>query len=136
MGISVTRSIAIQAIVTEDFKEELKAELQEAADEVQRRTDQMELQSRRYLAEVQRTDLTQAMNARRRIEAERQRHDAMKDDILRQIEEVAKLELGSEYSRGSLEGTVEINAGDDLVKKLSGSQIVVKDGVIVEIREA
>ncbi len=52
MGISVTRSIAIQAIVTEDFKEELKAELQEAADEVQRRTDQMELQSRRYLAEV------------------------------------------------------------------------------------
>ncbi len=135
MGIKVNRSIGIQVIVTEAFKQELKVELQEASDEVQRRSDQMELQSRRFLAEVQRTDLSQAMNARKRIEAERRRHEAMKEDIQRQIEEVDKLELGSEYPRGALESTVEINEGDDIVKKLTGSQIVVKDGVIVEIRE-
>ncbi len=135
MSIKVNRSIGIQAIVTEAFKEELKAELQEAAEEVQRRSDQMELQSRRFLAEVQRTDLTQAMSARKRIEAERRRHDAMKEDIQRQIEEVDKLEIGSEYPRGTIESTVEISEGDDIVKKLTGSQIVVKDGAVVEIRE-
>lgn len=135
-SVTVKRSIGVQVVVTEAFREELKAELQSAADEAQRRVEQIELQSRRVLADLQRTDLTQAMNARRQIEAEVRRHEAVKQDILRQIEETEKLELGSEYSRGTLEGVVELTEGDDLLKKLSGSQVVIKDGVVVEVREA
>jgi len=45
------------------------------------------------------------------------------------------LELGSEYPRGTLEGTVELAEGEDLLEKLGGCQIVVKDGVVVEIRK-
>jgi hypothetical protein len=134
-SVTVKRSIGVQVIVTESFKAELKAELEEAAETAQRRMDQMEMQSRRVLADLQRTDLTQAMGARRQIEAEMRRHQALKQDIVRQIEETDKLELGSEYARGTLEGVVDLTEGDDLIKKLSGSQIVVKDGVIVEVRE-
>jgi len=135
-GIAVKRSIGVRVIVSEEFKAELKSELQEAATETQRRIDQMEMHSRRLLAELQRSDLSQAMQARKQIEAERQRHDALKQDIQRQLQEVDKLEVGSEYPRGTVEGVVELNQGDDLVQKLSGSQIVIKDGVIVELREA
>jgi hypothetical protein len=135
MALTVKRSIAVQVIVTEKFKEELKAELQEAIEATQRRIDQMDFQGRRFLADLQRTDLTQAMNARRQIEAERRRHEALRDDIKRQLEEAEKLELGSEFPRGTLEGVVELNQGDDLFQKLSASQIVVKDGVIIEVRE-
>jgi len=135
-SVTVKRSIGVQVIVTESFKAELKAELDEAAETAQRRMDQMEMQSRRVLADLQRTDLTQAMSARRQIEAEVRRHQALKQDIVRQLEETEKLELGSEYPRGTLEGVVDLTAGDDLIKKLSGSQIVIKDGVIVEVREA
>jgi len=135
-SVTVKRTIAVQVIVTEDFKKELRQELQEAADATQRRIEQMDVQSRRFLADLQRTDLTQAMAARRQIEAERRRHEALKQDILRQIEETDKLDLGSEYPRGTLEGFVEVTVGDDLIKKISGSEIVIKDGVIVEIREA
>ncbi len=134
-GITVKRSIGVCVIVSEEFKAELKSELQEAATETQRRIDQMEMHSRRLLAELQRSDLSQAMQARKQIEAERQRHDALKQDIQRQLQEVDKLEIGSEYPRGTVEGVVELNQGDDLVQKLSGSQVVIKDGVIVEIRE-
>jgi hypothetical protein len=134
-GITVKRSIGVRVIVSEEFKTELKSELQEAATETQRRIDQMEMHSRRLLAELQRSDLSQAMQARKQIEAERQRHDALKQDIQRQLQEVDKLEIGSEYPRGTVEGVVELNQGDDLVQKLSGSQIVIKDGVIVELRE-
>ena len=135
-SVTVKRSIGVQVIVTESFKAELKAELDEAAETAQRRMDQMEMQSRRVLADLQRTDLTQAMSARRQIEAEVRRHQALKQDIVRQLEETEKLELGSEYPRGTLEGVVDLAEGDDLIKKLSGSQIVIKDGVIVEVREA
>ena len=135
-SLTVKRSISVQVIVTEEFKSELKEELQQADDATQRRIDQMEFQSRRFLADLQRSDLTQAMNARRQIEAERRRHEALKQDIQRQLEEAENLALGSEYPRGTLEGVVEVRAGDDLFKKITGSEIVVKDGVIVEVREA
>jgi hypothetical protein len=29
-----------------------------------------------------------------------------------------------------------VNAGDNLIGKLTGAQVVVKDGVVIEIREA
>jgi hypothetical protein len=136
MGLMVRRSIAVQAIVTEKLKEELKAELEEAIETTQHRVEQMEFQSRRFLADLQRTDLTQAMNARRQIEAEKRRQDAIIQDLRKQVEEAEKLELGSEFPRGTLEGTVELSAGDDLVSKLSASRIVVKDGIVVEVSEA
>ncbi|MBE9565503.1 MAG: hypothetical protein IMF16_01995, partial [Proteobacteria bacterium] len=41
-SLTVNRSIAVQVIVTEKFKEELKTELQAAADASQQRIDQME----------------------------------------------------------------------------------------------
>jgi F0F1-type ATP synthase membrane subunit b/b' len=136
MSITVRRSIGVRVIVTEEFKEEAKQELQQAAQEAQRRIEQMDVQSRRVLADLQRTDINQAMQARRQLEAERQRHDTVRQDIQRQLEEMEKLEIGSEYPRGTIEGVVDINEGDDLVKKLSGSEIVIKDNVVVEVREA
>ena len=135
-SVTVKRSVGVQVIVTEKFREELKAELQEAADATQRRIDQVEFQSRRFLADLQRTDLTQAMDARRQIESEKRRQEGVRQDILRQLEETDKLEIGSEYPRGHLEGVVELKEGDDLFKKLTGSQIVIRDGLIVEVREA
>ena len=135
-SITAKRSIAVQVIVTEQFKEELKQELTEAAEETQRRIDRMEFHSRRVLADLQATDLTQAMTARRQIEAEKRRHETLKQDIVQQIQEAEKLEIGSEYPRGTIEGTVELTEGDNLFEKLTGSQIVVKDGVIIEVRES
>jgi len=136
MSITIRRSVAVQAIVTEKLKEELKAELQEAVETTQHRIEQMDSQGRRFLADLQRTDLTQAMGARRQIEAERRRHEALLQDLRRQIEEAEKLELGAEYPRGNLESVVEVAEGDDLFKKLGASQIVIKDGVVIEVREA
>jgi len=133
--LTVKRSVAVQVIVTDEFKEELKAELRQAAETAQQRIDQLEFQSRRFLADLQRNDLTQAMSARRQIEAEKRRQDGIRRDIEEQLEQADKLEIGSEYPRGVVEGSVEIKEGDNLVQKLSESQIVIKDGVIVEIRE-
>ena len=53
----------------------------------------------------------------------------------RQLDEADKLEIGSEYPRGTLEGLVEIKEGDSLFEKLGSSEIVIKDGVVVEVRE-
>ncbi len=135
MGVTVKRSIALVAIVTEQFKEEMRTELQEAIETTQRRMDQMDFQSRRFLADLQRTDLQQAMGARRQIEAERRRYEALKQELQNQLTDIEKLDMGAEYQRGTLEGQVELEVGDDLVRKLGRTAVVMKDGAIIEIRE-
>lgn len=135
-SITLKRSVGVIVIVTEEFKEQLRTELRQAADEAQRRMEQIDLQSRRYLADLQRTDLQQAMSARRQIEAERRRQEGIRQEIQQELEEAEKLEIDSEYPRGTIESTVEVEQGDNLMEKLAESKIVIKDGVIVEIREA
>ncbi len=136
MGLTVRRSINLVVIVTEQFREEVRAELQEAIDTTQRRMEQMDFQGRRLLADLQRTDINQAMGARRQIEAEKRRHDTLKQELQDQLDEIEKLEIGSEYQRGTIEGTVDVEVGDRFFEKLTGASIVVKDGVVVEVREA
>jgi hypothetical protein len=134
-SLTITRPILLHVIVTEQFKQEMEAELQGAADTTQQRLDQIDFQARRILADLQRTDLTQAMQVRQQIEAEKGRHQSAREELLERIKEVRELALGSEFSRGTLEGMVEIKEGDNLYDKLGRTEIVVKDGVVVEIRE-
>jgi len=134
-SLTITRPIALKVIVTEQFKQEMEAELQEAADTTQRRIDQIDFQARRLLADLQRTDLNQAMQVRQQIEAEKGRHESMRKDLLERVKEARELELGSEFVRGSLEGTVEIKEGDNLYDKVGKTEVVVKDGIVIGIRE-
>ena len=133
-SVIVTRAVSVRAIVTEELKKELVEELQGMADETQRRIDQMDFEARRYLAELQRTNLNQAMAVRKQIEAEKSKHEGAKKDIMDRIADVQKLELDSEFPRMTLESTVEVKDGDNLLEKLGRTEIVVKDGVVVEIR--
>ena len=50
------------------------------------------------------------------------------------IEEAKKLQLGTEFVQGPLEGPVNLHVGDNLYKKVGGAEIIVKDGIIQEIR--
>jgi hypothetical protein len=134
-SIAVKRPIQVIAIVTEDLKQELMQELQEAADGTQQRIEQMEFQGRRYLADVQRTNLTQAMAVRQQLEKEKTKYEDIKKELQQRMQEVTALEIGSEYARGTLESEVEIAVGDNLFEKLGRAQVVIKDGVIQEIRE-
>jgi hypothetical protein len=134
-SLTIKRPVQVTVIVTEEFKQELAEELQEAADNTQRRIEQMEFQGRRALADVQRTDLNQAMALRQQLEAEKKKYEALKKEMLDRLEEVKGLQLDSEYPRGTLEGVVEVKAGDNLFDKLSKAQVVIKDGVVQEIRE-
>lgn len=135
-SLTVKRSVAVIAIVTEKFKEEVVAELREAVDATQQKIDRMEFQARRYLADVQKTDLNQAMAVRQQIEAEKQKHEALKKEFLDKITEIDGLEIGSEYPRGTMEGLGEIQEGDNLAEKLGKAEVVIKDGVITEVRGA
>jgi hypothetical protein len=134
-SIVVQRPVVIKAIVTEAFKRLYMAELEDAIKRVDAIMQQIEVQVRRFELERQVTP-QQTRNLRAQLELERQRQEATKIELQARLREAQGLELNTEFSQGTIEGTVEVAVGDNLFDKISRTEIVVKDGIVLEIRES
>lgn len=132
--MQIKRPVAVVAIVTETFKKELIDELEASIEEVNNNQQALDSQARRYLLQLQSTDLTQSSAFRRQVEVEKAKMDQVKGERKAQLEAAQNLEIGSEFPRGTVESVVELNVGDNLFDRLGKAEIVVKDDVIVEIR--
>lgn len=134
MGIMLKRQVLWRAIVTPQLREEISEDLQEAVDEIEKRIQQLEFSTKAFLAS-QRGDLQQALEMRRLVEEERKRQEAARDELLQRKAQVEQLQDETEVVRGILEGWVEVNEGDDLMKALGGTEIVTRDGKVIGIRQ-
>ncbi|MEI6308055.1 MAG: YlqD family protein [bacterium] len=128
------QNVAVKVIVTEDFRTDLLAKLRGATKEVELGINQLEQQGQRYLLGLDRQNIQQMLAVRQEIEEEKKKQELLKSQFAEKIKEVDGLSLGQEYPQGALEGFVEINLGDDLGRKLAGQEVVIKDGIVIEIR--
>ena len=134
--VTIRQPVIITAIVTEQLRQEVSAELQEAADEIDKRLQQVEFAAKRVLSELQvRGDIQQVMAARQQIDREKQRYVDAKEELLRRRDEVAALEDGDEVVRNTTEAPVDVKVGDNIKQILRGVEIVVKDDEVIEIRD-
>lgn len=134
-SVIIKRNVILRAVVTEGLRNDLGEELQNAADEIDRRLETVDQQTKAYLSELQRTDLQQAMAVRKRIEAEKRAHQDQRDALLERKAMVAELKDGVEVVRGTLESYVEIKVGDSLAEVLGGVEIVTRDDEVIELRQ-
>jgi hypothetical protein len=131
----LNRQIVLKAIVTPRLKESLIAEVNEAIARVNETQDQLEVQSRRVMLELQRTDLNRAMAFRQQLDAEKRKHSELREELDERLKEYQALEMGAEFVRGVLEGQVEVQQGDNLMAKLSKAEVLTEDDIIREIRD-
>jgi hypothetical protein len=128
------RQIVLKAIVTERLKQSLVAEVHEAMQEVDEAQRELDMQSRRVMLELQRTDLNRAMAFRQQLDVEKRKQEDVKKELQERLTEYEALQMDTEFVRGVLEGSVEIQPGDNLVQKLGRAEIIVKDDIVQEIR--
>ncbi len=134
-SIELKRVVMVKAIVTEAFKENLVKELERAVKNIDNQLSQMDIQSRGYMENLRKKGEVKQLDAfKNQLQQERTRQTAAKSDLLMKIEQAKNLQVGSEFVQGPLEGPVEVKTGDNLYKKVGGAEIIVKDGVIQEIR--
>ncbi len=55
-------------------------------------------------------------------------------DLRQRMGQAKELEIGSEFPQGPLEGEVEVSVGDNLYELVESTEILVKDGIVIEIR--
>ena len=133
-SITVARPILIKTVVTEGFKRLYTADLEDAIKRIDAIVQQIEVQVRRFELERQITPQSRAI--RQQLDLERARQEATRVELAARLREAQELELNTEFTQGTIEGTVEISVGDNLFDKISRTEIIVKDGIVLEIREA
>jgi hypothetical protein len=134
-SIELKRVVMVKAIVTEAFKENLIRELERAIRNLEDQATKIEDQSKAYFENLKQKGMVQRANTfKQQLEDERARQIAAKSDLLMKIEDAKNLQLNNEVVQGPLEGPVEVAVGDNLYKKIGGAEIIVKDGIIQEIR--
>lgn len=133
MGITLTRPVVIKAVVTESFKRLYLQDLEDASKRVDALVQQIDTQIRR--SELERQISPQSRAVRQQLELERARQEAAKAELTMRLREAQALALNSEFPQGTVESLVEVSVGDNLFTRIGRTEIVVKDGIIMEIRE-
>ncbi len=133
-SISLRRQVVIKAIVTDQFKQQASAELQVALSQIDEQFQQLEFQAKRALAEIEKKAPDQLPQLKAQIDEDRGRLLGAKNEMLQKLNIIGQLELNQEFVQGNVDNFVDVSVGDNLYAKLAAPEVVVKDGVVVEIR--
>jgi len=134
MGITVVRPVVVKAIVTETFKKQYLSELEDTVRRLDAVITQIDTQIRR--TELERQITPQARAIRQQLEVERSRQEAARMELAARIKEAEDLKLNTEFSQGTIESMAELNVGDNFFTRLARAEVIIKDGIVIEIREA
>lgn len=138
-SIKLKRPVAVKAIVTEKFKTEATKEIQQALQNFDLALQQLEFQGKRALTDVDKNpeipNKDQArQNLQGQIEQQRAQINGQKAELLQRLNMISQLEMDSEFMQATVDNYVDIKVGDNLYEKLSNTEVIVKDGVVIEIR--
>lgn len=139
--ISVKRQIAVKTIVSENFKLRAVDELNQEIKLIDNQINHMQVQLNQLIQQLQQgTSSGLSVSPR---EAEQIINDLnmrlqqlinLKQGMQKQIENINHTNLGDLIATGSLESYVDIAIGDNIYDKLLDREIIIKDGVVQEIK--
>ena len=133
MALFVKRPVILKNIVTKEFKDRLIEELGQALDQIDRWFEQEEFQSRRLISEAEKQGNSDVV--RKELNIERDRQGQIRLDLKRKLDEIIQLDIGSVFTSGTYDAPVKIEVGDNIRSKLAQAEIIVKDGVVVQVIE-
>ncbi len=141
-SIQLMRQIAVRAIVTENFKSQVRSEIARNIEQLDAEAQQMEFKSKRAIADLEKRSggaplpemRLQIDQIKGQTESEKTRLEQLKQDLQAQSRALAELPLGSVVTQFTLESPLDVNVGDNIFQRLEGGEILVKDGIIQEIR--
>jgi seryl-tRNA synthetase len=140
--IQLVRQIAVRAIVTENFKTQVGSEINRNLQQIDAELQQLEFKGKRAISDIEKRSggmmspeaRVQVDTIRGQVEQEKQRLMQLKEEMQGQFQALNELPLGSVVTQFTVENPVEVRVGENIFQRLEGGEILVKDGIIQEIR--
>lgn len=132
--IQLNRKILIKSIVTEDFKNSFINQLKHIQAEINANIEKVKTEESRLLISGN-LNPAELSTFRARLGKERESQEIAKQEVEDKIKEIEKLEIGSIYPYTTLDSTVAVKEGDNLFEKINHGEVLVRDGIIVSIKD-
>jgi predicted transcriptional regulator len=141
-SIQLVRQIAVRAIVTENFKTQVGSEINRNLQQIDAELQQLEFKGKRAISDIEKRSgamvnpegRVQIETIRGQVEQEKVRLLQLKEEMQGQFQALNELPLGSVVTQFTVENPVEVRVGENIFQRLVGGEILVKDGIIQEIR--
>jgi len=93
--LSVLRPITVKAIVTAELQASLLADLRRAVEQAERELQQLDFQGKKMLLDLERKHPDRLPGLQQQLEAERQKRQEMKQELLQRVATVEAFSLGA-----------------------------------------
>lgn len=128
--MEIIQKVVVKQILTEASKQELIEYYTEQKRQIEQECDQLHFEQKKMERKKQISTRTSG-----RLLYPRTRPAPRKEKLIQfQMEQLEVLELGSEIREREMETIIDVQVGDKWDKSIFDKTIVVKDGIIVEIR--
>lgn len=136
--IMLKRAVNIKVIVTPRWKEETLQILQSQINQIDARTQQIDVQVQRAITELKKQPASpqvteQISSIQFQANDEKSKLLDQKNQILTQLTQVQTLEMEQEVNQGQLDGYFTVKVGENLIEKMQ-VEVVIRDGVVQELR--
>lgn len=132
--LTIRQPVSVKFILTETTKQQIIAESRRQADQLTNELEQLEAQGQQALEQAMAQGAEAAQQMREHLEQETNNRIAQREQLIGQIQQIQQLELGTEIQNMTVETSVDVKVGDDWGQILRGSEIIIKDGIVQEIR--
>lgn len=128
--MEIIKNIVVKQILTEASKHALADKFQLQIEQLQKEIEQLRFEMKKF----EKTKKAQTPTILGQIDKEiTNRKDKCK--LLQfQLEQLEILPLGSELKEAEVQGIIEVNVGDNWEEYVKDRMIIIKDGIITEIR--
>lgn len=128
--MKILQTVIVKQILTEKSKEEITNKYRQQKLQLQKESEQLRFE----LKKLERSKKYQQDHLKRQFEKEVQlRHEKIKL-IDFQLEQLQILPLGSELKQTECQAIIEVNEGDRWDEIVTDKTIIIKDGIVKEIR--
>jgi len=131
----VRRVVFLKAIVTEEFRAGKLEEIEAALARVSTSLQQLDYQEERLRSLPETVPLEERRAISHKIALERRRQDRLQSRLQESQGQLQGLPEGSEFLIGQMEGLVEAKPGMAATSLTHPAEIILKDGIVVEVRE-
>ncbi|MFA6988665.1 MAG: YlqD family protein [Candidatus Gastranaerophilaceae bacterium] len=139
--ILVKRPVTIKTIVTPKFKEDASNELTKEIHLLDNQMLQLELQNKQIMdqtgalgIQIGHDNAKQIQEALNDISQKLQQMSSLKQELISQRDTIKDIALNNVIVTGSLENYVEIKIGENIYDVFKKAEIIIKDGVIEDIK--
>ena len=133
-SLNLIRPVLVNAIVTESNKTNAASEHQALIRRMEKEIEHIDEQEKKLVAVLEKKNPEGLANARQTLKQERLRRAEERQRLLMRLKEIGKWALDSEVTLGKMESLVTLQVGDQW-NRVMGVEIILKDGIVAEIRE-